>query len=49
MSKRTELKKTAVFELEPDGFSIHTFELSKRLTMYEFQQMKSKLYQEQEK
>lgn len=49
MSKRTELKKTAVFELEPDGFSIHTFELSKRLTMHEFQQMKSKLYQEQEK
>lgn len=49
MSKRTESKKTAVFELEPDGFSIHTFELSKRLTMYEFQQMKGKLYQEQEK
>lgn len=36
MSKRTESKKVAVFELEPDRFSIHTFELSKRSTMYEF-------------
>ena len=45
MSKRTESKKVAVFELEPDRFSIHTFELSKRLTMYEFQQVKGKLYQ----
>ena len=48
MSKRTESKKVAVFELEPDRFSIHTFELSKRLTMYEFQQVKGKLYQVQE-
>lgn len=49
MSNRTESKKTAVFELEPDGFSIHTFELSKRLTMYEFRQIKDKLYRKQEK
>lgn len=48
MSKRTESKKVAVFELEPDRFSIHTFELSKRSTMYEFQQVKGKLYQVQE-
>ncbi len=49
MSKRTESKKTAVFELEPEGFSIHTFELSKRLTGYEYQQIKNKLYCDQEK
>lgn len=44
MSKRIEKKKTAVFELEPDGFSIHTFELSKRLTRYEYYHMKGILY-----
>lgn len=48
MSKRTESKRTAVFELEPDRFSIHTFELSKRLTKCEFRQMKDNLYQKQE-
>ena len=47
MSKRTESKKTAVFELEPDGFSIHTFELSKRLTGHEYHQMKDGLYRSQ--
>lgn len=49
MSKRRESKKTAVFELEPDGFSIHTFELSKRLTRYEYHWIKDKLYRSQEK
>lgn len=44
MSKRIEKKKTAVFELEPDGFSIHTFELSKRLTRYKYYHMKEILY-----
>lgn len=44
MNKRKESKKTAVFELEPDGFSIHTFELSKQMTRYEFHQMKDVLY-----
>jgi len=44
MSKRKETKKTAVFELEPDGFSIHTFELSKRLTKHEYYHMKEDLY-----
>lgn len=49
MSKRTESKKTAIFKLEPDGFSIHTFELSKRLTRHEYHQIKDKLYCSQEK
>lgn len=44
MSKRVELKKTAVFECQPDGFSIHTFELSKQLTKYEYRQIKDTLY-----
>lgn len=48
MSKRRESKKTAVFELEPDGFSIHTFELSKKLTKHEFHHIKSSLYQSQD-
>lgn len=49
MSKRTESKKTAVFELEPDKFSLHTFELSMRLTKHEYYQMKDKLYRSQER
>jgi len=44
MSKRKESKEVAVFELEPDGFSIHTFELSKRLTKHEYHHMKKTLY-----
>lgn len=48
MSKRIESKKTATFKLEPDGFSIHTFELSKKLTKKQYHQMKDKLYQLQE-
>lgn len=48
MSKRIESKKTAIFELEQDGFSVHTFELSKQLTKHEYHQMKDRLYREQE-
>lgn len=48
MSKRVESKKIAVFELEPDGFSIHTFELSKQLTKSEYRQIKDTLYQGQQ-
>ena len=48
MSKRIESKKTATFELEPDGFSIHTFELSQKLTKKQYHQMKDKLYRLQE-
>ena len=49
MCKRVESKKTAVFELEPDGFSIHTFELSMRLTKHEYHQIKDTLYRNQKK
>lgn len=42
MSKRVELKRPAVFELEPDGFSIHTFELSMELNKEQYQQMKDR-------
>ena len=40
MSKRKESKKTAVFALEPDGFSIHTFELAKKLAKHEYHEIK---------
>ena len=48
MSKRIESKKTAIFKLEPDGFSIHTFELSQKLTKKQYHQMKDNLYHLQE-
>lgn len=48
MSKRIESKKVAVFELEPDGFSVHTFELSQELTRKQYYLMKDKLYRIQE-
>ncbi len=48
MSKRIESKKTAVFELETDRFSSHTFELSMRLTRHEYHQMKDTIYRSQE-
>ena len=48
MCNRVESKKTAVFELEPDGFSIHTFELSKKLTKHEYHEIKDTLYRSQE-
>lgn len=48
MSKRIESKKTTAFEMEPDGFSIHTFELSQKLTQKQYHQMKDKLYRLQE-
>lgn len=49
MSKRIEMKKTAVFDLEPDGFSIHTFELSKVLSGKQYHKVKENLYYMQEK
>lgn len=48
MSKRVESHRTAVFELEPDGFAIHTFELSKKLTRHEYRRIKDTLYRSQE-
>lgn len=47
MSKRIETKKTALFELEPDGFSIHTFELTRKMTRHEYRTMKDALYHAQ--
>lgn len=48
MTKRIESKKTAVFELETDRFSSHTFELSMRLTRHEYHHIKDTLYRSQE-
>lgn len=48
MSKKKVQKKRAAFTLEPDGFSIHTFELSRRITANEFCSMREKLYRQQE-
>lgn len=48
MSKKKTQTKRAAFTLEPDGFSIHTFELSRRITHREYRSMKDKLYRQQE-
>lgn len=43
-STKTPKSRKAKFTLEPDGFSIHTFQLSQTLTGKEFNQLKSELY-----
>lgn len=43
MSKKIQKRRT-FFELEPDGFSIHTFELSRQLTHREYKKLKENLY-----
>lgn len=48
MSKKIVKHKTARFTLEPDGFSIHTFELSRKLKPTEYYAMKDQLYRQQE-
>ena len=48
MSKKIIKHKSASFTLEPDGFSIHTFELSRKLTKMEYNSLKSSLYKQQE-
>ena len=48
MSKKIVKHKTARFALEPDGFSIHTFELSRKLKPTEYYAMKDQLYRQQE-
>lgn len=48
MSKKIIKHKTANFMLEPDGFSIHTFELSRKLKPTEYYAMKDRLYRQQE-
>ena len=47
MSKKNVKRKTASFVLEPDGFSIHTFELSRKVTKCEYHDIKETLYQRQ--
>lgn len=47
MSKKIVKHKTANFTLEPDGFSIHTFELSKKLNATEYYDIKDQLYRQQ--
>lgn len=51
MSKTPKVKKNKKVEitLEPDGFSIHTFELSMQLSEVEWKKCKQRLYAEQEK
>ena len=44
MSKKIVKHKTANFTLEPDGFSIHTFELSKKLSATEYYDIKDIFY-----
>lgn len=48
-SKKVRKRKQAEITLEPDGFSIHTFELSMKLNKSEWKQMKHDLYGEQRK
>ena len=48
MSKKIVKHKTANFTLEPDGFSIHTFELSKKLSATEYYDIKDQLYRQLE-
>lgn len=48
MSKKIVKHKTAKFTLEPDGFSVHTFELSKKLSATEYYDIKDQLYRQQE-
>ena len=48
MSKKVKKRKTAQIILEPDGFSIHTFELSMKLSKSEWKKCKQRLYADQE-
>ena len=47
MGKKVIQRKKAVFTLEPDGFSIHTFELSRKLDPSEYYAIKDQLYRQQ--
>ena len=48
MSNKKIKVKEARFTLEPDGFSIHTFELSRQLTKREYHAVKDTLYRQSE-
>lgn len=47
MSKKNETRQKAAFTLEPDGFSVHTMELSAQLTRREFHEVKAYLYEQE--
>lgn len=49
MSKKYTIRKQAAVSLEPDGFSIHTFEISQKLSRSEYQNLKEKLYKDQKR
>lgn len=46
MSKKNETRHKAAFTLEPDGFSIHTMELTAQLTRQKFHTVKAYLYEQ---
>lgn len=46
MSKKNETRQKAAFTLEPDGFSVHTMELTAQLTRREFRTVKAYLYEQ---
>ena len=48
MSRKKVKSKKARFTLEADGFSIHTFELSRQLTKREYHVVKDALYRQSE-
>lgn len=39
-------KNAGTFRIEPDGFSIHTFELSKKVTNNDYKRMRERLYRQ---
>lgn len=49
MSKKVKKHKKAEIRLEPDGFSIHTFELSMQLSKSDWHKCKEQLFSEQKK
>lgn len=47
MPKNNETRQKAAFTLEPDGFSVHTMELSAQLTRWGFHEVKAYLYEQE--
>lgn len=46
MSKQMVKEKKAIFSVSSEGFSVHTFEISRRLTGWEYRKIKELLYEE---
>lgn len=49
MSKKIRKHKKAEITLEPDGFSIHTIEVSRKVSQADWQHLKNSLYESQKK